>query len=345
MQESYYVGLDVHKRKISYCLMEADGRVVEEGELAARREVLQQWAESLERPWIGALEATLFSEWIYDLLEPYSQELKVAHPAMLKALSAGKHKNDRIDARKITDLLRCDLLVQSYVPPAEIRALRRVLRYRNLMVSQMVQLKNRISGLLMETGVQYNQKRLHGQRYFRQLMSQLQEVPESVVQLLNLSHDSMRTLQQIERDLLRGLCEQPCVRRRVELLMTIPAVGVVTALTWVLEVGEVSRFRAIRHAVSYCGLCSGQKQSAGKNRSSPISKHRNRHLQRVLVEAAKLAPRYSPQLAAVAQTQRQKGNHNRATLAVARKLVAYLMAVDRSGRPFSVMYCPGSSRC
>ncbi len=169
MQESYYVGLDVHKRKISYCLMEADGRVVEEGELAARREVLQQWAESLERPWIGALEATLFSEWIYDLLEPYSQELKVAHPAMLKALSAGKHKNDRIDARKITDLLRCDLLVQSYVPPAEIRELRRVLRYRNLMVSQMVQLKNRISGLLMETGVQYNQKRLHGQRYFRQL--------------------------------------------------------------------------------------------------------------------------------------------------------------------------------
>ncbi len=131
MQESYYVGLDVHKRKISYCLMEADGRVVEEGELAARREVLQQWAESLERPWIGALEATLFSEWIYDLLEPYSQELKVAHPAMLKALSAGKHKNDRIDARKITDLLRCDLLVQSYVPPAEIRALRRVLRYRD----------------------------------------------------------------------------------------------------------------------------------------------------------------------------------------------------------------------
>ncbi len=336
MQESYYVGLDVHKRKISYCLMEADGRVVEEGELAARREVLQQWAESLERPWIGALEATLFSEWIYDLLEPYSQELKVAHPAMLKALSAGKHKNDRIDARKITDLLRCDLLVQSYVPPAEIRELRRVLRYRNLMVSQMVQLKNRISGLLMETGVQYNQKRLHGQRYFRQLMSQLQEVPESVVQLLNLSHDSMRSLQQIERDLLRGLCEQPCVGRRVELLMTIPAVGVVTALTWVLEVGEVSRFRAIRHAVSYCGLCSGQKQSAGKDRSSPISKHRNRHLQRVLVEAAKLAPRYSPQLAAVAQTQRQKGNHNRATLAVARKLVAYLMAVDRSGRPFSV---------
>lgn len=335
MQKRYYVGLDVHKRTISYCVKEKDGRVVKEEEVPARRAALRTWAEGLDRPWIGALEATLFTDWIYDLLSPYSEELKVAHPAMLKALSAGKHKNDRIDARKIADLLRCDLLVQSYMPPAEIRELRRVLRYRNLMVSQMVQLKNRISGLLMETGVEYNQKKLHGQRYFRRLMSELQEVPDSVVQLLELGHDSMRTLQRLERQLIGGLCEQPCLQRRVELLMTIPAVGVVTALTWALEVGEVSRFRAIRHAVSYCGLCSGQKQSAGKNRSGPISKHRNRHLQRVLVEAAKLAPRYSPQLASVSERERQKGNHNRATLAVARKLVAYLMAVDRSGRRFT----------
>ncbi len=336
MKERYYVGLDVHKRTISYCVKEAGGQVVREGRVAARRAALKSWAESLDRPWIGALEATLFSEWIYDLLEPYSEELKVAHPAMLKALSAGKHKSDSIDSSKIADLLRCDLLVQSYVPPAEIRQLRRVLRYRHLMVTQMVQLKNRISGLLMETGVEYDQKKVHGQRYFRRLMSELEEVPESVVQLLGLGHDSMRTLQQIERRLLGGLCEQDCLQRRVELLMTIPAVGVVTALTWALEVGEVSRFRAIRNAVSYCGLCAAQNSSAGKDRPGPISKHRNPHLQRVLVEAAKLAPRYSPQLAALSERERNKGNVNRATLALARKLVAYLMAVDRSGRPFEI---------
>src|SRR5712692_9136954 len=66
----------------------------------------------------------------------------------------------------------------------------------------------------------------------------------------------------------------------------------------------------------------------------PISKQRNKHLQTILVEAAKLAPRWSTELALVYEREKQRGNRNRATLAVARKLVAYLMAVDREQRPF-----------
>ena len=69
-----------------------------------------EWAVSLEHPWNGAMEATLFTGWIYDFLKPYARELKVAHPAMLKAISASKKKNDRDDAERIADLLRCDLL-------------------------------------------------------------------------------------------------------------------------------------------------------------------------------------------------------------------------------------------
>jgi transposase len=67
---------------------------------------------------------------------------------------------------------------------------------------------------------------------------------------------------------------------------------------------------------------------------TPLSKQRNKHLQTTLIEAAKMAPRYSPDLAVVYDREKQKGNANRATLAVARKLVAYLMAVDRGARNF-----------
>jgi len=72
-----------------------------------------------------------------------------------------------------------------------------------------------------------------------------------------------------------------------------------------------------------------------------ISKQRNKHLQTILIEAAKLAPRFNPQLAAVHQRELQRGNRNRATLAVARKLVAYLMAVDKSGEPFQLRASAG----
>ncbi len=96
-----------------------------------------------------------------------------------------------------------------------------------------------------------------------------------------------------------------------------------------LEMGEVSRFPSIKQAISYCGLCGDEKSSADKVIPTPLSKQRNKHIQRVLVEAAKLAPRENHELALVYETEKQKGNAKRATLAVARKMVAYLLAVDR----------------
>ena len=107
-----------------------------------------------------------------------------------------------------------------------------------------------------------------------------------------------------------------------------------TALTWALEIAEVSRFSSIKKAVSYCGLCGAEKSSGDHIKRTPISKQRNKHLQCVLVEAAKMAPRLSPGLALLYDREKQKGNANRATLAVARKLVAYLVAIDRRQKDF-----------
>jgi transposase len=120
----------------------------------------------------------------------------------------------------------------------------------------------------------------------------------------------------------------------VKRLTSIPAVGPITALTWVLELGEVKRFPSIKQVISYCGLCGAEISSAGIVKRTPISKQRNRHLQTVLVEAAKLAPRFNPDLALVYEEETQKNNSNGATLAVARKLVAYLLAVDRRQQTF-----------
>jgi transposase len=90
--------------------------------------------------------------------------VKVAHPLVLRAIAAAKKENDRIDASKITDCLRCDLLPECHISSAEIRERRRTLRYRNLLLKQMVQMKNRVSGLLMETGVSYDKTEIaqHG---------------------------------------------------------------------------------------------------------------------------------------------------------------------------------------
>ena len=68
MNVTHYIGFDVHKKSVSYCVKAGDGRIVEEGKLPATRQALRRWAQPRTEPWHGAMEATLFSGWIYDLL-------------------------------------------------------------------------------------------------------------------------------------------------------------------------------------------------------------------------------------------------------------------------------------
>src|SRR6202166_1970718 len=215
-----------------------------------------------------------------------------------------------------------------------IRDRRRTLRYRHLLVRQMVQMKNRISGLLLETGVSHNKQRLHQVGYFRELISKNEEVQENIRPLLRLSRETIVRCQKTEYALVSSLERDPLLAERLKRLRTVPGVGPITALTWALEIGDVSRFRSVKQAISYCGLCGAEKRSADKVVRTPISKQRNKYIQRMLIEAAKLAPRQCHELALIYEKEKQRGNGNRATLAVARKMVAYLLAVDRRQKAF-----------
>jgi transposase len=334
MDSMYYIGLDVHKKTISYCIKNASGQVHREGTIGSTRNELDLWMKTLPRPWSVAMEATIFTGWIYDHLQPHAHQVKVAHPVMLRAIAAAKKKNDRVDAGKLADCLRCDFLPECHMASTEIRDRRRSLRYRHLVVRQMVQVKNRISGLLLETGVSHNKQRLHKVGYFRELMATNPEIDDSLRPLLRLSRETVVRLQKTDYALVSSLLRDPLLAARIKRLRTVPGVGPITALTWALEMGDISRFRSVKQAISYCGLCSDEKSSADKVMRTPLSKQRNKHIQWVLVEAAKLAPKLDHDLALVYERAKQKGNANRATLAVARKMVAWLLAVDREERDF-----------
>src|SRR6266404_4194434 len=235
MEPMYYIGLDVHKRKISYCVKDSSGKIYAEGSLPATRMDLDLWMKTLPQPWSAAMEATMFTGWIYDHLKPHAAALKVAHPLMLRAIALAKKKNDRIDANKICDCLRCDFLPECYMAPAAIRERRRTLRYRKLLATN-------------------------------------PDIDEGLVPLLRLCRETVVRLQRTESALVRSLERDSLLMDRVERLMTIPAVGPITALTWALEVGDVQRFSSIKKAISYCGLCGAEKSSANTVQRTPLSK-------------------------------------------------------------------------
>ena len=266
MNTFYYIGLDIHKKTITFCLKRIDGAIVQQGTIAAERKALLKWVSGLPGPWIGAMEATIFTGWVYDFLKPYAIDLKVAHPEMLKAITAAKKKNDQDDAEKLADLLRVNLLPECYIAPEKFRELRRVLRYRRTVVRTAVMMKNKISSLLMEIGATYDKGRIHAKNYFYPFLERVEDVPGSVRELLKLSRGSLEMFNAVQRKLLKALRKNELIREWVKRLMSIDGVGQVLALTWVLEIAEPERFSSARKAISCYGLCSAQKESAGKER-------------------------------------------------------------------------------
>ncbi|MGA7522038.1 MAG: transposase [Acidobacteriaceae bacterium] len=117
----YYIGLDLHKKTISYCVKDAAGCVYQEGKIGSTRNELDAWIRTLPQPRTIAMEATIFTGWVYDHLLPHAEAVKVAHPLTLRAIAAAKRKNDRIDAGKIADCLRCDFLPECHMAPTPIR--------------------------------------------------------------------------------------------------------------------------------------------------------------------------------------------------------------------------------
>src|ERR1700756_4262788 len=75
-----YIGLDVHKKTISYCVKDVSGRIQQEGKIGSTRRELDCWMKTLPQPWTVAMEATIFSGWIYDHLLPHATQIKIAPP-------------------------------------------------------------------------------------------------------------------------------------------------------------------------------------------------------------------------------------------------------------------------
>jgi transposase len=260
---SYYVGLDVHRQSVSYCIKRPEGTIVREGKVLAQRQPLTEWTQTFgDTSWCGGLEATGCSHWIYRFLQSYATELKMAHPARLKAITAAKRKTDCLDARTLADLLRCDLFPECYVMPFRYEQLREQLRYRSLIVRASVLFKNKTAGLLIENGVPYETRKLHGKKYFTALLEDGDGMSEQLQRLLSFNRSQLEALTRIDRGIIEILLKDPLLCDRIQQLRTVEGVGEITALTWALETGDPGRFRNAKHAISYCGLCAPQCESA-----------------------------------------------------------------------------------
>lgn len=313
------IGLDVHQ---SFCVVAIceGGEVRLAGRIESSREQLELFAASLGPQDRVVLEATGPAFAIARILRPHVAEVVVANAAEVRAISHARVKSDNFDARTLARLLWADMLVSVWVPDERTAALRRRVARRAALVRQRTRAKNEIHAALARCLLgKPPVSDLFGVKGRVWLAEQSfgEEEAETVSGCLAQIGFCDGQIAAIDKQLAAAAVQSPQARR----LMTIPGIGVASAVTLMAAIGEIGRFEQPRKLVGYLGLDPKSKQSGdGPARGGSISKRGNTQARSVLVEAAWAAMRTPGPLRAFGQRIQARSGSQVAAVALARKI-------------------------
>lgn len=321
-----YVGLDVHKQFIQVCVLDDQGNVLFQGRAECERVALEEFAK--QRLWKTdrvVLEATTNTWPVADILRPFVAEVVVSNPLKTKAIAEANIKTDKVDAKVLAHLLRCDYLPRVWNPDEQTQVLRTLITHRTGLMTQRARHKNRVQCLLGRLLIHPPCKVLWtktGLAWLQQI-----ELPPTERMILD---SELRQLENAEKELAlldKQLLDIGGDDPRVRLLMTLPGVSHVVAIALLAALGDVSRFRDGDHAASYLGLAPITRQSGNRCYHGRITKAGNSQARWLLTQSCQHASRHPGPLGAFFRRLAKRKNRQVAIIALARKMVtiAYLM--------------------
>lgn len=312
------IGLDVHKRFAEAAILEP-GRPLRRRRIAITPTELRAFIAELGPNDQVVLEASCNTWQLTDLLSERAGRVVVSNPMKTKAIASAKVKTDKVDAEILARLLASDFLPEVWIPDGRLRALRRQLSHRQSLVRQRTQLRNRVHAVVSRNLLDCPYTDLFGKAGQRWLAQQ--PLPDDERALADSAQRVMTALD-LELDALdRLLADHALADPRVQHLITIPGVGLVTALALIAVVGDVRRFPRPNQLVGYLGLDPRVRQSGeAPARIGHISRQGQSHARAMLVEAALGAVRWPGPLRAFYERVRARRRGPVAIVAVARKL-------------------------
>jgi transposase len=280
----YYVGLDVHYRTSTYCILNHHGREVKCQTVRGHWPQLLEHLAMIKGAWTICFEATCGYGYLHRELSRMARRVVVAHPGQLRLIFRAKRKNDRIDARKLAKLLYLDEVPAAYVPGEEVQSWRELIEHRRRVVDRQTTCKNAIRSLLRSHGV-LPPKGLWSKKGLAWLGTL--EMSTAAAQLKRqLLRDELDEAKRRVRTITRTLDEIGDRHSAVTLLRTIPGVGMRTAETMAAYIDDPKRFRRSAQVAAYFGLIPCQDASAGTNRFGHITRQGPGTARKYLVEAA-----------------------------------------------------------
>lgn len=318
----HYLGVDLHHRRSYVVLMDQDGKVKEQRRLP--NDAMPDYVAGLPKQTMAVLEATGNWSYMYDVLAAHVDKVVMAHPKRVRAIAAARIKTDRIDATTLAHLARADLLPTAYAAPVEIRELRDLVRHRAKLVRERTRHKNRIHLVLAKYNLHSPYTDLFGKKG-RALLAQLRSQLSPTHQLMFDDYLGLiDTLDQRIKPINQAIESWAKSEPRAALLMTMPGIGVYSAVVILAEIGDITRFEGAKQLCSFAGLVPSTRSSDNVVRHGHITREGSPWLRWVMASAAQRATSGSPRLAQFYErTQRRSGNKT-ARAALAREMLSII---------------------
>lgn len=328
-----YVGLDVHQKRTSMCILNEDGKTVKQELIKGAWPAVVDRLRGIGHPFSVCYEASCGYGHLYDRVAPLSGHVAVAHPGQLRLIFKSKKKHDRVDAERIAKLLYLGEVPAVHVPTVDVRGWRKLIEFRQRLLAKRVASKNQIRAVLRGNALRPPRGGLWTKKGLAWLGLLAGQLPPAEKLTIEMELEALAELggrvKRVEAELAKIASKQP----GVALLMTIPGVGIRTAEAFCAYVDDIRRFARSRQVGTYFGLVPCQDSSAGRDRFGHITREGPPTVRKLLCESAWSAVRFNPTLRAFFErvTKDDPGRRKIAIVATAHRLCRIMAAMLRSG--------------
>lgn len=327
-----FVGLDIHAKHISICVVDESGEIVRRSKVRTIDQMMKV-LEGLPDRFRVCYEASCGYGHYHDLLRPVADQVLVAHPGQLRLIYRSKNKNDRKDAERLAKLLYIGEVPTVHVPSLDVRTWRELINCRNQVILKRTRAKCTIRSLLRSSGTIPPR---HPGLWTKQGLIWLRQLG-----LPTISQQLRRDLLMEEIEALNGqlhridkaLAHRASQSPAVALLQSIPGVGIRTAEAVAAFVDDPHRFPNAKAVGRYFGLVPCQNQSGDKNRLGHITREGPSVVRKMLAEAAWQAQRRSPTVRAYFERMQRADPQRKqiALVATAHYMVRVMWAMLKRG--------------
>src|SRR5665811_846116 len=258
MNDVKYIGLDVHQATISVAVLDSAGKFVMEAILETKAETILQFIHGLRDSLHVTLEEGTCAAWLHDLLKPHVANVLVCDPRKNALLKAG-NKNDRIDARKLADLLRTGLLSPVYHGENGVRTLKELARSYLALTRDVTRVMNRLKALYRSWAIPCAGQRVYAPRYRSEWLDKITEA--GVHRRAEIYYQQLDALRSLREQVRRDLLAEGRKHSAMSLLRQVPSIGPIRAALLIALMQTPHRFRTKRQLWAHSDLALATRTS------------------------------------------------------------------------------------